>query len=268
MLTPWFYSCETLNRRPTWTTPHPDFWPKSSELMNVVLCCSIFWWFVMAAIENKYLVLCHFCLHYFIQFSSVAQWCPTLCDHMNCSMPSLPVHHQLPESTQSHVHWVGDAIQPFILCCPLLLLPSIFPIIGVFSNYTHTQKKTHHDPDNHDDVITHLEPDILECKVKRALGSITMNKAGGGDGISAELFEILKDDAVKVLQSTRQQIWKTQQWPQDWKRSVFIPISRKGNAKECSNYLTIAFILHASKVMLKILQERLQQYVTWEFPDV
>jgi len=89
-----------------------------------------------------------------------------------------------------------------------------------------------------------------------------MNKAGGGDGISAELFEILKDDAVKVLQSTRQQIWKTQQWPQDWKRSVFIPISRKGNAKECSNYLTIAFILHASKVMLKILQERLQQYVT------
>ena len=99
-----------------------------------------------------------------------------------------------------------------------------------------------HDPDNHDGVITHLEPDILECKVKWALGSITTNKANGGDGIPVELFQILKDDAVKVLHSIRQQIWKTQQWPQDWKRSIFIPIPKKGNAKECSNYCTIALI--------------------------
>ena len=102
-------------------------------------------------------------------------------------------------------------------------------------------------------VITHLEPDILECKVKRASGSITTNKAGGGDEIPVELFQILKDDAVKVLHSICQQTGKTQQWPQDWKRSVFIPIPKKGNAKECSNYHTIAFISHASKVMLKIL---------------
>ena len=108
-----------------------------------------------------------------------------------------------------------------------------------------------HDPDNHDGVITHLEPDILEWEVKWALGSITMNKAGGGDGIPVELFQILKDDAVKVLHSICQQIWKTQQWPQDWKRSVFIPIPKKGNAKECSNYHTIVLILHTSKVMLK-----------------
>ena len=107
-------------------------------------------------------------------------------------------------------------------------------------------------------VITHLEPDILECEVKWALESITKNKASGGDGIPVELFQILKDDAVTVLYSTCQQIWKTQQWPQDWKRSVFIPILKKGNAKECSNYRTIAFISHASKVMLKILQARLQ----------
>ena len=110
-------------------------------------------------------------------------------------------------------------------------------------------------------MITVLEPDILECKVKRALGSITMNKASGGDAIPAELFKILKDDAVKVLHSICQQIWKTQQWPQDWKRSVFIPIAKKGNAKECSNYCTIALISHASEVMLKILQARLQQYM-------
>ena len=107
-------------------------------------------------------------------------------------------------------------------------------------------------------MITHLEPDILECEVERALESITTNKASGGDGIPAELFHILKDDAVKVLHSICQQIWKTQQWPQDWKRSVFIPIPKKGNAKECSNYRTIALISHASKVMLKILQARLQ----------
>ena len=122
-------------------------------------------------------------------------------------------------------------------------------------------KKDLHDPDNHDAVITHLEPDILECEVKRALGSITTNKANRGDGIPFELFQILKDDAVKVLHSICQQIWETQRWPKDWKRSVFIPISNKGNAKECSNYHTIALISHTSKVMLKILQNRLQQYM-------
>ena len=122
-------------------------------------------------------------------------------------------------------------------------------------------KKDLHNQDNHDGVITHLEPDILECEVKWALESITMNKASGGGGISVEQFEILKEDAVKVLHSICQQIWKTQQWPQDTKRSVFIPVPKKGNAKECSNYLTIAIISHASKVMLKILQARLQQYV-------
>ena len=113
-----------------------------------------------------------------------------------------------------------------------------------------------------------LEPDILECKVKWALGSITTNKASGGDGIPVELFQILKDDAVKVLHSICQKIWKTQQWPQDWKRSVFIPIPKKGNAKECSNYRIIALISHSTKVMLKILQARLQQYVNHELPDV
>ena len=117
-------------------------------------------------------------------------------------------------------------------------------------------------------MITHLEPDILECEVKWALGSITTNKASGGGGIPVELFQILKDDAVKVLHSICQQIWNTQQWPWDWKRSVFIPISMKGNAKECSNYHTIALISHASKVILKILQARLQQYVNQELPDV
>ena len=111
-------------------------------------------------------------------------------------------------------------------------------------------KKDLYDPDNHDGVITHLKPDILECEVKWALGSITINKASGGDGIPAEPFEILNDDAVKVLYSICQQIWKTQQWPQDWKRSVFIPIPKKGNAKECSNYCTSALISHARKVML------------------
>ena len=124
-----------------------------------------------------------------------------------------------------------------------------------------TVQKDLHDPDNHDGVITHLEPDILECEVKQALGSITMNKASGGDGIPAELFQILKDDAIKVLYSICQQIWKTQQWPQDWKRSVFIPIPKKGNAKECLNYCTVALSSHASKVTLKSLQARLQQYL-------
>ena len=117
-------------------------------------------------------------------------------------------------------------------------------------------------------MITHLEPDILECEVKWASESITTNKASGGDGIPVELFQILKDDAVKVLHSTCQQIWKTQQWSQDWKRSVFIPIPKKGNAKECSNFHTIALISHASKGILKILQAKLQQYVNCEIPDV
>ena len=117
-------------------------------------------------------------------------------------------------------------------------------------------------------MITHLEPDILECEVKWALESISTNKASGDDGIPVELFQILKDDVVKVLHSICQQIWNTQQWPQDWKRSVFIPIPKKGNAKECSNYRTVALISHASKVMLKILQARLQQYVNHELPDV
>ena len=129
-------------------------------------------------------------------------------------------------------------------------------------------KKDLHDRDNHDDVITNLEPDILEHEVKWALESITMNKASGGDGIPVELFAVLEDDAVKVLHSICQQIWKTQQWPQDWKRSVFIPIPRKDNAKECSNYCTIALISHASKVMLKILQARLQQYMNRELTDI
>ena len=113
-------------------------------------------------------------------------------------------------------------------------------------------------------MITHLEPDILECEVKWALGSITKNKASGGDGIPVELFQILKNDAEKVLHSICQQIWKTQQWPQDWKRSVFIPIPKKGNAKECSDYRRIALMSHASKVYLKILQARVQQHVNLE----
>ena len=131
-----------------------------------------------------------------------------------------------------------------------------------------TVQKDLHDPDNHDGVITHLEPDILECEVKWALESITTNKASGDYEIPVELFQILQDDAVKVLHSICQQIWKTQQWPQDWKRPIFVPIPKKGNAKECSNYHTIALISHASKVMLKILQARLQQYVNRELLDV
>ena len=130
--------------------------------------------------------------------------------------------------------------------------------------------KSHlHDPDNHNGVIIHLEPDILEWEVKWPLGNITTNKASGGDGgIPVELFQILKDDAVKVFHSICQQNWETQQWPQDWNRSVFIPISKKGNANEYSSYHTLALISHASKEMLKILQARLQQYVNCELPDV
>ena len=136
-----------------------------------------------------------------------------------------------------------------------------------WQEYTELYKKDLHDPDNHDGVITQLKPDILECEVKWASESITMNKASGGDGIPVELFQILKD-AMKVLYSICQQIWKTQQQPQDWKRSVFIPIPKKGNDKECSNYHTTALISHTSKVMLKILKERLQQYMNRELPDV
>ena len=125
------------------------------------------------------------------------------------------------------------------------------------------QKKELHNPDNHNGMITYLEPDILEHEVKWALGSITTNEASGGDGLPVELFQIIKDDAMKVLHSICQQIWKTHQWPQDWKRSVFIPISKKGNDKECSDYHTIVVISHASKVMHKILQA-----VNGELPDV
>ena len=124
-------------------------------------------------------------------------------------------------------------------------------------------KKYLHDPDNHDGVITYLEPDIVECEVQWVLGSITTNKASGGDGIPAELFQILKDDAVKVLHSICQPTWKTQQWPRDWKRSVFVLVPKKGNAKECSTYCTIALISQASK----ILHARLQQYMNRELPD-
>ena len=131
-------------------------------------------------------------------------------------------------------------------------------------------KKGLHDLDNHNGVVTHREPDILACKVKWAIGSITMNKASGGDGTPAELIQILKYDAVTVLHSIYQQIWKIlyRQWSQDWKRSVFIPIPKKGNAEECSNHHTIALISHASKVMFKVLQARLQQYVNRELPEV
>ena len=129
-------------------------------------------------------------------------------------------------------------------------------------------KKDLHDPDNHDGVITHLKPDILECEVKWVLRIITVNKASGGDGIPVELFQILKDDAVKVLHVICQQIWRTQRWPQNWKRSIFMPIPKKDNAKECSNYHTVALISHASKITLKILQVRLQWYVNQELPDV
>ena len=138
-----------------------------------------------------------------------------------------------------------------------------------WQEYTEKLHKNHlHDPDNHNGVITHLEPDILECKVKWASGSITTNKASGDNGIPFVLFQILKNDAGKVVHSICQKIWKTQQWPQNWKRSVFIPIPKKDSVKECSNYGTIALISHARKVMLKILQDRLQRYMNRELPDV
>ena len=134
--------------------------------------------------------------------------------------------------------------------------------------YTELNKKDLNDPDNHDGMITHLEPDIMEWKVKWTLGNNTMKKPSGGDGIPVELFQILKDDAVNMLPSICQQIWTTHQWPQDWKRSVFIPIPMKGNAKECSYYHTIALILYASKEMLKIPQAKLQHHVNQEIKDV
>ena len=138
-----------------------------------------------------------------------------------------------------------------------------------WQEYTAELSKNYlHDPDNHEGVITHLEPEILECEVKWALGSIITSKASGGDGIPVELFQVLKYDAVKVLHSICQQIWKTQQWPQHLKRSVFIPILKKGNAKECSNYCTIALISHAGKAMLKTVQARLPQYMNRELSDV
>ena len=144
----------------------------------------------------------------------------------------------------------------------LILLECSFFIVGFLISLDL------HNPDNHDGVITHLEPDILEYGVKWALGSNTMTKASGRDGIPVDLFQILKDDAMKVLHSICQQIWKTQQWPQDWKRSVFIPIPKKGDPKESSNYHTIALISHNSKVMLKILQAKLQQYMNCELLEV
>ena len=134
-------------------------------------------------------------------------------------------------------------------------------IFSWWQDYTELYKKYLFDLHNHNGMLTHLELDILECEVKWALGGIIMNKASGDDGIPVELFQILKDDSVKVLHSNCQQIWKTQQWPQDQKRSVFIQIPKKGNAKECSNYCTVVLISHASKIMLKILQAKLQQYL-------
>ena len=157
-------------------------------------------------------------------------------------------------------------IQWMLAICSLVPLPFLKPAwTSGSSRFTYCWSL---DPDNHNGVITHLEPDILEFEVKWALGSITTNKASGDNGIPAELFQVLKDDPATVLHSICQEIWKTQHWPQDWKRSVFIPIPKKGNAKECSNYCTFVLISHASKVMLKILQARLQQYVNRELPDV
>ena len=152
----------------------------------------------------------------------------------------------------------------------IFIYSSLYLLISIFMQNLCTElyKKDLHDPDNHNGVITHLEPDILECEVKWALENITTNKASGGDGIPVELFQILKDDAVNVLHSICQQIWKPQQWPQDWKRSFFIPIPKKGNPKECSNYHTITLISHSSKLMCNILQIRLQQYMTPELPDI
>ena len=140
--------------------------------------------------------------------------------------------------------------------------------INKWQEHTELGKIDFNDPNNHDGVITQLEPDILDSKVKWALGGITMNKVSRRDGILVELFQILKDDAVKSQHLTCHHIWKIQPWPQDWNRSIFIPIPKKSHAKECSKYCTIAVISHASKIMLKIPQERIQQYMNRELPDV
>ena len=164
------------------------------------------------------------------------------------------------------LHWQVDSLSLSHLGSHLCVYINTYIL---WQEYTEElYKKDLHNPDDHNGVITHLEPEIMECEVKWALGNITTNKASGGDGIPVELFQILKGDAVKVLHSVGQQIWKTQKRPQDSKRSLFIPIPKKGNAKECSNYRTIALISHVSKVLLKILQARLQQCVNCEFPDV
>ena len=139
---------------------------------------------------------------------------------------------------------------------------------GDGKNIQNCTKKYLNDPDNHRGVITHLEPDILECEVQWALGNTVANKAREGTRIQAELFKILKDDTIKVLHSVCQEIWKTQQWPQDWKRSTLIPILKKSTNKDCSNHQTIAPIFHTSKVMLKILQARLQHFMNQEIPDL
>ena len=170
-----------------------------------------------------------------------------------------------------------------LLCCPLTALKTRIPVLSnslplkltasdsstvLRDKKKKDERKDLNGPDNHHGVITQLEPDILECEVKWALGSITVNKASGGDGIPVELFQILKDDAVKVLHSVCQQIWKTQQWPQDWKMALFIHMPKKGNAKECSKYCRIALTSHTSKIMLKILQARFQQHMNRELPEV
>ena len=167
----------------------------------------------------------------------VTQW--------NAAHPGFPVHHQLPELAQVHIHWVSDAIQPSH--------PLSSPSPSAFDHSKHQ-------------VLFQWVSSSHQVGLRK--WTITINKASGGDGIPVELFQILKDDAAKVLHSICQQIWKTQQWPQDWKSSVLIPIPKKGNAKDCSNYLTIALISHASKLILKILQARLQQYVNQEVPNV
>ena len=224
--------------------------------------------------------------------SEVAQSCPTLCDPMDCSLPGSSF---LGIFQARILEWVAisfsrdlpnPGIEPGSPALQADALPSEPPgkpfhaKMGSIKDrnsmdlteaedtkkrwqeYTEELfKKDLNDPDNHDGMITHLEPDILECEVKWALGSITTKKASGGDGIPVELFQILKVVAEKVLHSICQQIWKTQQWLQDWKRSVFIPIPMLDNAKECSNYCTIALLSHASKVMPKILQARLQQHM-------
>ena len=192
------------------------------------------------------------------------------------STPFLPHYHNI-TSDYSPVRSPIISWLTLVNCCMVVLfldyattaLPNhLYRLTHPYTLYyiraTRTRRRTMptglNDPNNHDGEITHLEPDILECEVKWALGSITMSKASGSDGIPTELFQILEDDAVKVLHSICQQIWKTQQWPQDWKGSVFIPIPKKSNAKERPNYRTIVLISHANKVMLKILQVRLQQY--------